>query len=143
MVTMSLLPNKWDKKSVAKWRKEQRKKINRPSTVNVETIRNDYARRGLKPRWVDYYRTKHRMLAVQTKEFYEGLGFAIRIVERKEGGKFDKWKGDKKPTYSVQLYDSESPLVSHTFQKEYLPKELQPKFPKKSLRKRLLKLLPV
>ena len=139
---MPLLPKKWDKKSVEKWRKKERKKINSPSSVNVINTNRYYAKKGLKPRWVDFYRTKHRMLAVQIKEAMESMGFPFRIVERKEGGKFDKWKGDGKPTYSVQIYDSHSPLISHEFEPADLPKEMQPKLSKMSLRKKLKRLIP-
>jgi len=141
---MPLLSKRLDKKRLEKWRIRQRKKINAPNIANKENIERNYAKKGLKPRWVDYYRTKHRFLAVQVKEAMEGMGFAMRIIEHKEGGKFDRFKGDGKPTYSVQLYDSESPLISHRFERPDLPKNLQPSIPQEkwTWRKKLKRLIP-
>lgn len=107
--------------NLASWRERQRKKFMQPSKSAVERTRKEYAKVGLKPKWVDLYRTRSRLLAFEIKEYFDGFGFPVRITEHssKKGTRY----------YDVELLDSHNPLVSHRFFPE-----------KKSMRNKLRKI---
>jgi erythromycin esterase-like protein len=115
------MPGLLGKRLTEAQRHEIERELSVPKPKSLATTRELYWHLGRKPRWVIIGRTRHRFYALNLKKYYESLGFPVRLVKYAH-------------EYHVELYDPQSPLLTH----HPYPEE---KHKHRSLRKKLRELI--
>jgi len=94
------MPGLLGKRITEEKRHEIERELSAPKQRSLSMTKEYYWHLGRKPRWVIIGRTSHRFYALNLKKYYESFGFPVRLVKYAH-------------EYHVELFDPQSPLVTH------------------------------